>query len=95
MAYEVNTGIGAVASVQTFVLDGLAPNTSAPVIAGILEDLTTLWCHDYQPALHAAHAAGSGFDDTTLVHADLGNAVGYDGETDLNTAFAKYIDTEF
>lgn len=73
----------------------LAGASAGHVIPAILEDLTTLWCLTYQPALHAAHAVGLGFDDTTLIHADLVHALGYDGEQDLNTAYAKYIDTEF
>jgi hypothetical protein len=58
-----------------------------------LNDLTTIWCQDYQPVLHAHHAVGSAFDDTTLVEADLAHAMTYD--PDLNTAYALYISTEF
>lgn len=60
-------------------------------IPSILEDLTTLWCQEYQPDLHAVRPG----DDTTRITKDIAaNVWGYDGEHDLNTALAKYIDTE-
>lgn len=65
--------------------------TTAASIAAFLNDLTTIWCQDYQPALHAVNAG----DDTTRVHVDIGHALGYDNENDLDTAYAKYINTEF
>ena len=69
---------------------------AAVTIPAILEDLTTLWCLTYQPAIHAAHAVGSGYDDTTMARANLDTAVlGYDGENDLNTALAKYIEATY
>lgn len=68
-------------------------NAGAHVTPGVLDDLTTLWCERYQPALHLAHAVGMGYDDTTLVHADLVNVLPYD--EDLNTALAKRIETDF
>lgn len=67
----------------------------ASTIPAVLEDLTTLWCQDYQPALHLAKAVGAVRDDTTLVAADEATLLGYDGEQDKNTAAAKYIETEF
>jgi hypothetical protein len=74
---------------------GFAGGGAAVTIPAVLEDLTTSWCQSYEPVLHAAHAAGLGYDDGTLIHADLVHAQAYDGENDLNTAYAKYIDTEF
>ena len=63
------------------------------VIPATLRDLTTIWSILYQPAVHVAHASGSGYDDTTLVRRDLdANVKAYDGEDDLNTAAAKYIE---
>lgn len=62
------------------------------VIPAILEDITTLWCATYQPALHAARPG----DDTTRISQSLqANALGYDGENDLNTALAKYIEATY
>jgi hypothetical protein len=72
---------------------GFAGGDGTATIPATLEDLTTLWCQDYQPALHATHVLRK--DDTTAVAFDFANAHGYDGEQDLNTAYAKYIDTEF
>jgi hypothetical protein len=63
---------------------------TAVSIPTTLNDLTTIWCQDYQPVLSA-----SGVDDTTRVAVDRPNALGYDTEDDLNTAYAKYISTEF
>ena len=71
-------------------------NTWADALAipATLEDLTTLWCHDYQPALHAAAAARS--DDSGQIMINLAaNVIGYDSENDLNTALAKYIEVTY
>ena len=63
-------------------------------IPATLEDLTTLWCHDYQPALHAAAAARS--DDSGQIMINLAaNVIGYDSENDINTALAKYIEVTY
>ena len=63
----------------------------AITIPAILEDLTTLWCQVWQPALHALQTG----DDTSRSATRLETAVlGYDGEQDLNTALAKYIEAE-
>lgn len=72
---------------------GILAGVSGHVTPGVLDDLTTLWCQRYQPVLHAAHAVGGGYDDTTLVHADVANVLPYDD--DLNTAYAKRIETDF
>lgn len=72
---------------------GFAGGGGAPTIPSVLEDLTTLWMQEFQPALHATHAARS--DDSGVLMRDIAaNALGYDSEQDLNTALAKYIDTE-
>lgn len=64
-------------------------------IPASLNDLTTLWCQDFQPSVHAALAVGAVHDDTTLARFDIDtNAEAYDNEDDLNTALAKYIATE-
>ena len=68
--------------------------STAVSIPAVLQDLTTLWSLYWQPAIHAAGAARR--DDTGQLAIDLAaNALGYDNEEDLNTALAKYIDTEF
>jgi hypothetical protein len=64
---------------------------SAVSIPATLNDLTTIWCQDYQPVIHATDPG----DDATLVALDRGNAFAYDNEDDMNTAYAKYISTEF
>lgn len=74
---------------EAFSWDDAAPIT----IPAELEDLTTLWCQVWQPSIHALTAARS--DDTGQLAQDVANVVGYDGETDLNTALAKYIEAEF
>lgn len=70
---------------------------TAVSIPAILGDLTTLWCLYFQPAVHVGHAVGAAgvYDDTTLARRSVDtDALGYDSEQDLNTALAKYIDTE-
>ena len=72
---------------------GILAGATLPIPA-VLEDLTTLWCQDWQPAIHATGAARR--DDTGQLAIDLdANVLGHDSEQDLNTALAKYIDTEF
>jgi hypothetical protein len=73
---------------------GFAAGGTAATIPSVLGDLTYLWTQKFQPAVHAAGAARN--DDTTLARIDIdANGLGYDGEEDVNTALAKYFDTEF
>ena len=68
---------------------------TAVSIPAILGDLTWLWTQVYQPAIHASGGAAR-LDDAGQLAIDIdANALGYDSEQDLNTALAKYIDTEF
>lgn len=58
-------------------------------IPATLEDLTTLWCQEFQPEAHAVQVG----DDTTQCRLILDTDVlGYDSEDDLNTAIAKFTD---
>lgn len=65
-------------------LPGVGPASS-------LEDLTTLWCQRYLGVVMGVTA----LDANAAVSGDLTSVLGYDSETDLNTAYAKYLDTEF
>jgi hypothetical protein len=62
--------------------------SGAGAAAVTFNDLTTIWCQDYQPVLSV-----NGLDDTTLVAKDLHNVLPFD--SDLNTAYAAYITTNF
>jgi hypothetical protein len=60
----------------------------AGAAAVTFNDLTTIWCQDYQPVLSV-----NGLDDPTLIAKDLHNVLPFDD--DLNTAYAAYITANF